>query len=73
MEPIKTEKPIETIDFPSLPSRYVRRQNKLAGKKIIKKVLKGQSPRHIAHTLHYININKGEEDVKQFINSLRKR
>lgn len=68
----EAEKKIETMDFPILPSRGIRRQNKLLAKKVLKLHGKGNTPRQIAQKLGYMNIDKAEDGIKQFISLVNK-
>lgn len=57
----------------SIMSRADRRQRQQMGKKIIKKIRLGHTPRQIAHELGYININQGEQEINKFISVINQR
>lgn len=66
------ERQIETMEFPALPSRGIRQQNKLLARKVLKLHNKGNTPRQIAHKLGYMNIDKAEGGIRQFISLVNK-
>lgn len=54
-------------------TRAQRRERQQIGRRIIKKVRKGHSPRQIAHSIGYLNVNQGEEEVRKFISVVNNR